>query len=69
MNDYIAGYLGSAGVIAALRRRAREGGSYHVRVSLARCATWFRSLGQVDQAELATGHSMVSSDARRRSGP
>jgi crotonobetainyl-CoA:carnitine CoA-transferase CaiB-like acyl-CoA transferase len=52
MNDYIAGYLGSVGVIAALRRRAREGGSYHVRVSLARCATWFRSLGQVDEAEL-----------------
>ena len=53
MNDYIAGYLGTAGVIAALRRRAREGGSYHVRVSLARCAMWFMSLGQVDEAELA----------------
>jgi crotonobetainyl-CoA:carnitine CoA-transferase CaiB-like acyl-CoA transferase len=46
MNDYIAGYMGAAGVIAALRRRAREGGSYHVRVHLARCSTWFRSLGQ-----------------------
>ncbi len=53
MNDYIAGYLGTAGVIAALGRRAREGGSYHVRVSLARCAMWFMSLGQVDEAELA----------------
>ena len=52
MNDYIAGYLGTAGVIAALRRRAREGGSYHVRVNLARCAMWFMSLGQVDEAEL-----------------
>lgn len=52
MNDYIAGYVATAGVIAALRRRAREGGSYHVRVSLVRCAMWFMSLGQVDEAEL-----------------
>jgi hypothetical protein len=53
LNDYIAGYLGTAGVIAALRRRARDGGSYHVRVNLTRCAMWFMSLGQVDEAELA----------------
>jgi crotonobetainyl-CoA:carnitine CoA-transferase CaiB-like acyl-CoA transferase len=45
LNDYIAGYLGAAGIIAALRRRAKEGGSYHVRVSLARAAMWFQSLG------------------------
>jgi crotonobetainyl-CoA:carnitine CoA-transferase CaiB-like acyl-CoA transferase len=51
MNDYIAGYMGAAGVIAALRRRAREGGSYHVRVHLARCSTWFRSLGQFTDAD------------------
>ena len=30
LNDFIAGYLGAAGIIAALRRRAREGGSYRV---------------------------------------
>jgi crotonobetainyl-CoA:carnitine CoA-transferase CaiB-like acyl-CoA transferase len=52
MNDYIAGYAGAAGVIAALRRRSREGGSYHVRVHLARCATWFMSLGQFTDADL-----------------
>jgi crotonobetainyl-CoA:carnitine CoA-transferase CaiB-like acyl-CoA transferase len=51
MNDYIAGYMGAAGVIAALRRRAREGGSYHVRVHLARCSTWFQSLGQLTDAD------------------
>jgi hypothetical protein len=45
MNDYIAGYLGACGVIAALRRRAKEGGSYHVRVSLTRAAMWYASLG------------------------
>ena len=45
MNDYIAGYLGAAGIMAAMRRQAREGGSYHVRVSLARAAMWYASLG------------------------
>jgi crotonobetainyl-CoA:carnitine CoA-transferase CaiB-like acyl-CoA transferase len=51
MNDYIAGYMGAAGVIAALRRRAREGGSYHVRVHLARCSMWFQSLGQLSDED------------------
>jgi crotonobetainyl-CoA:carnitine CoA-transferase CaiB-like acyl-CoA transferase len=49
MNDYIAGYLGAAGIQAALIRRAKEGGSYHVRVNLARCAMWFMSLGTFDK--------------------
>src|SRR4029077_8986610 len=49
MNDYSAGYLGAAGVQAALIRRAKEGGSYHVRVNLARCAMWFMSLGKFDK--------------------
>ena len=43
LNDYISGYLGAAGVLAALRRRAKEGGSYHVRITLARAAMWFMS--------------------------
>ncbi|MGC1380409.1 MAG: CoA transferase [Candidatus Baltobacteraceae bacterium] len=51
LNDYIAGYLGAAGVIAALRRRAREGGSYHVRVSLSRAAMWYQSLGRFATTE------------------
>jgi crotonobetainyl-CoA:carnitine CoA-transferase CaiB-like acyl-CoA transferase len=51
MNDYIAGYMGAAGVIAALRRRGREGGSYHVRVHLARCSMWFQSLGQITDVD------------------
>lgn len=49
LNDYIAGYLGAAGIIAALRRRATEGGSYHVRVSLTRAAMWYQGLGMVDR--------------------
>lgn len=46
MNDYITGYIGAAGILAALRRQASEGGSWHVRVNLARAAMWFQSLGE-----------------------
>jgi crotonobetainyl-CoA:carnitine CoA-transferase CaiB-like acyl-CoA transferase len=49
MNDYIAGYIGAAGIQAALIRRAKEGGSYHVRVNLTRCAMWFMSLGVLER--------------------
>ena len=49
MNDFVAGYLGAAGIQAAMIRRATEGGSYHVRVNLARCAMWFNSLGIFDK--------------------
>src|SRR5271168_304163 len=49
MNDYIAGYIGAAGIQAALIRRAKEGGSYHVRVNLTRCAMWFMSLGMLER--------------------
>jgi crotonobetainyl-CoA:carnitine CoA-transferase CaiB-like acyl-CoA transferase len=52
MNDFVAGYLGAAGIQAALIRRAKEGGSYHVRVNLARCAMWFMSLGKFDKNAL-----------------
>ena len=33
--NYITGYLAAFGAMVALARRARDGGSYHVRVSLA----------------------------------
>ncbi len=52
LNDYIAGYLGAAGILAALRRQAREGGSYHVRVSLSRAAMWYQSLGLFPSKEV-----------------
>ncbi|NYT35409.1 CoA transferase [Allopusillimonas soli] len=45
LNDYLTGYLGAAGVMMALIRRAAEGGSYHVRISLARTSMWVQSLG------------------------
>jgi len=46
--DYITGYLGAAGVIAALLRRIREGGSWQVEVSLCATAMWLQSLGKID---------------------
>ncbi|WP_020661923.1 CoA transferase [Amycolatopsis benzoatilytica] len=45
LNDYLAAYLGAAGVLAAVRRRAVEGGSWRVRVELARVCTWVQELG------------------------
>ena len=37
-NDYVTGFLAAFGTLAALLRRAEEGGSWHVRVSLCRTA-------------------------------
>lgn len=45
LNDYLCGYLGAAGVNAALIRRAKEGGSFHVKISLAGTSMWVQSLG------------------------
>ena len=39
--DYTTGYLAALGTLAALQRRAEEGGSYHVRASLCQTAAWF----------------------------
>ena len=45
--DHATGYLAMIGIIAALDARARLGGSWRVRVSLARTGLWLRSLGRV----------------------
>ncbi len=45
--DYTAGYLLAFGTQAALLRQASEGGSWHVRVSLAGVGHWLRGLGRV----------------------
>ncbi|MDN0074005.1 CoA transferase [Crenobacter sp. SG2303] len=47
--DHAAGYLIALGTIAALHHRAREGGSWHVRVSLAQTGLWLRRLGRIDR--------------------
>ncbi len=46
--DHGTGYLAAFGALIALARRAREGGSYLVRVSLAQTARWVDALGRVD---------------------
>ncbi|HLI07210.1 MAG TPA: CoA transferase [Ktedonobacteraceae bacterium] len=51
INDYVTGYMGAAGATAALIRRAKEGGSYHVTVSLTRNAMWYQSLGLIPPEE------------------
>lgn len=46
--DHATGYLAAFGAMAALARRATEGGSYLVRVSLAQTGRWIDGLGRVD---------------------
>lgn len=47
--DYLTGYLAAFAVMVALKRRSVEGGSYHIRLSLAQTAHWFKNLGHVEQ--------------------
>ena len=48
--DNVVGWLGTTGILAALRRRAIEGGSYRVVVSLTRTVLWLLSLDIFDKA-------------------
>ncbi len=45
--DYATGHLMAFAATTALRRQALEGGSWHVKVSLAQTGHWLRSLGRV----------------------
>ena len=45
--DFASGFLLAFGVQAALMQQQREGGSWHVQVSLAGTARWLRGLGRV----------------------
>jgi hypothetical protein len=46
--DHASGYLLALGVLTGLRRRQREGRSWHIAVSLARTGRWLDDLGRVD---------------------
>ena len=46
--DHASGFFMAAAAMAALARRAREGGSWHIRVALARTGRWAQSLGQIE---------------------
>jgi len=47
--DNVVGWLGTIGVLEALKRRAVEGGSYRVVVSLTRTVLWLLSMGLFDK--------------------
>jgi len=51
--DHISGYLMAFGAIVALARRAREGGSWLVKVSLARTGRWITDFGKLGDEEIA----------------
>jgi hypothetical protein len=51
--DYLTGYLMAFGAMVALARRAREGGSWLVRISLAQTGRWLVDRGEVPEALLA----------------
>ena len=46
--DYMTGYLGAYGALLALARRAQEGGSYHVNVSLCQSGMFLDRQGRTD---------------------
>jgi hypothetical protein len=60
INDYTTGYLGALGVMCALARRTTEGGSWHVRVSLARTSMWIMSLARTAPDDKPGGFDMAS---------
>jgi crotonobetainyl-CoA:carnitine CoA-transferase CaiB-like acyl-CoA transferase len=51
--DYCTGYLMAMGTMVALARRAREGGSWLVRASLAQIGKWIVDLGEIPASDLA----------------
>jgi crotonobetainyl-CoA:carnitine CoA-transferase CaiB-like acyl-CoA transferase len=57
--DYTTGYLAALGTLVALARRAREGGSYEVRVSLARSGMWLQGLDRVDGEPVGLGEDQL----------
>jgi crotonobetainyl-CoA:carnitine CoA-transferase CaiB-like acyl-CoA transferase len=49
VNDYAMSWLGAVGAMVALKRRAIEGGSYRVRLSLVRLSLWLLHMGIFDK--------------------
>jgi len=46
--DHASGYLMALGAMAGLMRRGERGGSWHVRVALARTGRWLQGLGRLE---------------------
>jgi crotonobetainyl-CoA:carnitine CoA-transferase CaiB-like acyl-CoA transferase len=54
VNDYAMSWIASVAVAAALKRRAVEGGSYRIRISLARLSLWLLHMGIFDKGYAAS---------------
>src|SRR5215510_11223809 len=72
--DYTTGYLAAYGVLLALARRARDGGSYHVRASLCRSGMFIYQQGKVEFPGLgldlgAAELDEIRIESRTKSGP
>ena len=72
--DYTTGYLAAYGTLLALARRAREGGSYYVRVSLCQSGMFIYRQGKVSDGGTDLDLSAEEVDrmrieSRPRSGP
>lgn len=58
--DYLTGYLGALGSLIALERRAAEGGSWHVQVSLCRSAMFLQDQDLAgERGRLATAEEIA----------
>ena len=57
MLDHGSGYLMAFGAMMARARQAREGGSWHVRVSLARTGYWLWNLGRLSEGLKAADYT------------
>ena len=55
VNDYSTGFFGAYGAMMALAKRATEGGSWHVQVSLAQTCSWYQALGDDQDPAQAVG--------------
>ena len=51
--DHATGYLAAFGAMVALARRAKEGGNWHVRLSLAQTGRWLQTMGMVEDGQRA----------------
>ncbi len=49
--DYLSGYLMAFGIMVALARQTELGGSWRVRVSLARVGQWLLGMGELPEAQ------------------
>jgi crotonobetainyl-CoA:carnitine CoA-transferase CaiB-like acyl-CoA transferase len=72
--DYTTGYLAAYGILLALAKRARDGGSYHVRVSLCQSGMFIYRQGKVAFPRLGLDLSAAELDTIRieshpKSGP